>query len=177
MRLIRSSLLVALALVIGAGSKPIAAESPGVKVGDQVGKITFKDIRYLTRSLDDFHNKKAFVLAFTTTSCPLAQRYLPTLVELDKNYRDKGVQLLGVNVGADDSIVATAAQAVRHSAEFPFVKDLDGSCVRALGVTHTPAVVVLDAQVLPALSGPHRRSIPSRRNARIPDAPRSARSD
>jgi peroxiredoxin len=147
MRCIRWSLLVVFALASGlAAYRQVAAESPAVKVGDQIGKLTFKDIRYLTRSLDDFHNKKAFVLAFTTTSCPLAQRYLPSLAELDKSYRDKGVQFLSVNVGADDSIVATAAQAVRHSVDFPFVKDFDGSCVRAVGVTHTPAVVVLDSK-------------------------------
>jgi peroxiredoxin len=145
MRSIRASWIAVGGLVVGAMiASPAVATDKEVKIGDPIGKLSFKDIRYLTRSLDDFQNKKAFVLAFTTTSCPLAQRYLPTLKELDKSYRDKGVQVLSVNVGADDSIVAMAAQAVKHEAEFPFVKDFDGSCVRALGVKYTPEVVVLD---------------------------------
>lgn len=124
---------------------PAAAAEPTVG-GASVGNLTFKDIRYLPRSLDDFKDKKAFVLVFTNTTCPLVQRYLPALAALDREYRGKGVQLLAVNIGPDDTIVQMAAQAVRYEAEFPFVKDSDHSCVKALGVQRTPEVVVLDAE-------------------------------
>ncbi len=117
-----------------------------VKVGDAVEKLTFKDIRYLPRSLDDFGKKNAYVLVFTTTTCPVAQRYLPVLRQLDLDYRDRGVQVVAVNVGSEDSIALMAAQAVKAEAEFPFVKDFDGDCVRALGVKRTPEAVVLDGE-------------------------------
>jgi thiol-disulfide isomerase/thioredoxin len=122
---------------------PVA--SAEVKFGSAVGKLTFKDIRYLTRTLDDLPKSKAYVLAFTNTTCPLVQRYLPTLNRLERAYRGKGVQFVAVNVGADDTIAAMAAQAVEHEAEFPFLKDHDAACAAALGVTRTPEVVVLDA--------------------------------
>jgi hypothetical protein len=108
-------------------------------------EISFKDIRYLTRSLDDFPGRKAYVLAFTSTSCPLVGRYLPLLGRLEKEYRDKGVQFLSVNVGADDTIRAMAAHAVEHDIAFPTVKDYDAVCAKKFGVTRTPEVVVLDA--------------------------------
>jgi thiol-disulfide isomerase/thioredoxin len=117
-----------------------------VAPGTAVENLHFKDIRYLTRSLDDFGKKKAFVLVFTNTTCPLVQRYMPTLKALEKAYRDKDVQFLAVNVGADDSIRAMAAQAVRFEMEFPFVKDADYSCTSALGVQRTPEAVVLDGE-------------------------------
>jgi hypothetical protein len=63
---------------------------------------------------------------------------------MEKKYRDKGVQFVTVNVGADDTIAAVAAQAVEHDIEFPFVKDMDGNTVKALGVKRTPEAVVLD---------------------------------
>lgn len=115
-------------------------------MGATIDKLAFKDIRYLSRSLDDCGKKKAFVLVFTNTTCPVVQRYLPTLTALEKDYRAKGVQFLAVNVGADDSIVQMAAQAVRHEMEFPFVKDADYSCADALGIQRTPEVAVLDAE-------------------------------
>ncbi|HEV8062336.1 MAG TPA: redoxin family protein, partial [Gemmataceae bacterium] len=105
----------------------------------------FKDIHYLTRSLDDFSKARVFVIAFTTTSCPVAQRYLPVLKALDKEYRGKNVQFLSINEGADDSIIAVASQAVQHELEFPCVKDFDGSCASSLGVNRTAEVVVLDS--------------------------------
>src|SRR5579871_2050723 len=102
----------------------LAAEvtSPqSVKIGDKVADLSFKDIRFLPRTLKDFKQKKAFVLVFTTTNCPLVQRYFPTLNRLEKEYRDQGVQFIAVNVGAQDSIVEMAAQAVTFDAEYPFV--------------------------------------------------------
>lgn len=141
------SWLMALAFLVGLGvTDPASAAKKDVKVGDKITNLTFKDIHYLPRSLNDFGEKKAYVIAFTTTSCPVVQRYLPILKALDKQYGDKGVQFVAVNVGPDDSIVNMAAQAVRFDMAFPFVKDFDDACVRALGAERTPEVVVLDGQ-------------------------------
>ena len=123
----------------------VQAREKKIPVGAQAGKFTFTDIRYLPRTLDDFVHPKVFVIVFTTTGCPLAQRYLPRLQELSAQYHDKEVQFIAVNVGVDDSIKEVAYQAIEHGVQFPFVKDGQGECARALGVTRTPEVVVLDA--------------------------------
>src|SRR6266851_5959383 len=138
--------IAVVAAVVFQASSGAPSEGKDVPLGTAVVDLRFKDIRYLTRSLDDFGKKKAYVLVFTNTTCPVVQRYMPTLKTLDKDYRAKGVQFLAVNVGADDSIVQTAAYAVRFEMEFPFVKDTDYSCADALGVKRTPEVVVLDEQ-------------------------------
>jgi peroxiredoxin len=128
---------------------PVQTAEKRAKIGDKIDQLTFKDIRYLPRSLNDFPKKKAIVLVFTNTTCPVAQRYVPTLKELDKEYREKGVQFLAVNVGAEDSIVMMAAQALKYDMEIPAVKDFDANCAQALGVERTPETVVLDeARVL-----------------------------
>ncbi|MBY0512435.1 MAG: redoxin family protein [Gemmataceae bacterium] len=134
--------LAALGLLALATTSPAA---DGVKVGDRVGKLKFTDTRSLPRTLDDFGPKKAVVLVFTNTTCPLARKYLPTLRQLERDYRDKGVQFVAVNAAADDTLVAMATQAVTREMEFPFVKDFDGGCATALGVRRTPEAVVLDA--------------------------------
>jgi len=137
-------LFLALALVPLATSAGRAQE--GAKVGDRIDKLRFTDTHYLPRTLADFGAKKAFVLVFTNTSCPLAQRYLPVLQALAQEYRAKDVQIVAVNAAEEDSIVAMATQAVRHDVEFPFVKDAGGVCARALGVRRTPEVVILDGE-------------------------------
>jgi thiol-disulfide isomerase/thioredoxin/mono/diheme cytochrome c family protein len=137
--------LAALAILLAAGL-PASAADKDVPLGSRVAGLRFKDIRYVNRSLDDFGERKAVVLVFTSTSCPLAPRYFPTLKRLEKEYRDQGVQFVAVNAAADDTIVDVAAQAVEHEVEFPFVKDLDGACARALGVKRTPEVAVLDGK-------------------------------
>lgn len=123
-----------------------AASNDRTPIGHRVEKLEFKDIRYLTRSLEDFGTKKAFVIVATNTTCPVVQRYLPVLAQLEKGYRDRGVQFLALNVGPDDSILEMAAQSVEANTEFPFVKDGDASCAKQLGLKRTPETVVLDSQ-------------------------------
>lgn len=137
----RSCVSVLMLLALAAA----AQAQDAVKIGAQIGKLKFTDIRGLPRSLDDFGKKKAYVLVFTNTSCPLAKRYLPTLTALDKEYAGKNVQFVGVNSAEEDSVIAMATQAVQYEVEFPFVKDFGGVCARALGVRRTPEAVILDA--------------------------------
>jgi thiol-disulfide isomerase/thioredoxin len=124
---------------------PAPGSAAEVKVGDKIDNLSFIDARYLPRSLDDFPKAKAFVVVFTNTNCPVVLRYLPVLGQLEKDYRDQGVQFLAVDVEEDDSVLDVAAQAVRHDLDFPFAKDFEGGCARALGVNRTATAVVLDA--------------------------------
>jgi thiol-disulfide isomerase/thioredoxin len=121
-------------------------ESARPKLGDEIGNLRFKDIRYVPRSLRDFGEKRAFVVIFTNTTCPLVQKYWPKLKRLEEQYHGQGVQFVSVNVGPDDEIQEIAQQAIDFGIEFPLVKDTDGSCVKSLGVEWTPEVAVLDGQ-------------------------------
>lgn len=132
-----SSLLVLLCL-------SARADEPAVSIGDHIKSLEFKDIRYLPRSLDELGKHKAFVFAFTNTTCPLVQRYLPRLKSLHKEFAPLGVQFVAVNVGSGDTIQDMAAHALENGVPFPFVKDLTGQCARSLGVERTPEVAVLD---------------------------------
>ena len=66
--------LALLVVALTAGPAPLAAAE--VKVGDKVDRLTFTDIHYLPRSLDDFPGAKAFVLAFTNTGCPVVLSWM-----------------------------------------------------------------------------------------------------
>lgn len=139
------SVLAGLLLALSGGA---AGDGPVAPVGSKVENLAFKDIRYLPRTLDDLEKPekpKAFVITFITNSCPLAQRYLGRLIEMDAEFGPKGAQFLAVNVGPADTIMDMALHALEYGVEFPVVKDMTGDCVRALGITRTPETVVLDA--------------------------------
>lgn len=135
------------AVVVWLAGASTLLSAEGVKpaaIGQKVADFTFKDIRYLPRSLNDFGEKKAFVIVFTTESCPLVGRYLTRLGEMERAYRGQGVQFVAMNVGPGDTVMQAAYQAIKHNCEFPFCKDFDYKSVDALGVERTPEVVVLD---------------------------------
>jgi hypothetical protein len=143
---LRLACLPAVGLTLACWVTGLAAGGAEVPIGTTVKDLTFKDIRCLRRTLDDLPPSKVYVLAATTTTCPLARRYLPVLDRLEKAYRGKGVQFVVLNVGAEDTIRAMAEQALEHEVELPFVKDYDARCAAALGLTRTPEVAVLDGK-------------------------------
>jgi len=132
-----------LILITGCAATASGGESP---IGVRIDDLRFKDIRYLPRSLRDLGEHRAYVFVFTNTTCPIVKRSWPKLKRLEAAYRDRGVQFVAVNVGPDDEIAEMAQQGIDFGIEFPLVKDTDGSCTAALGVTRTPEVAVLDHQ-------------------------------
>lgn len=142
-----SSILICCVAALLAGSSAVtAADQQRPAIGSQINALQFKDIRYLPRTLKELGEQRAYVIVFTNTTCPLAQKYWPKLKRLDEEYRTQNVQFLGINASAGDEISEVAQQAIDFGIEFPVVKDTDGSCVRALGVERTPEVVVLDGE-------------------------------
>ena len=136
--MMRSFLLVLLAATLASAGQAAPA------IGDKVEKVEFKDIHYLTRSLDEVGTGKAYVLFFFTNTCPLAQRYMGRMNDIASEYAGKGVVFAGVNAGADDTIMAVAQHGLDYDVGFPLVKDMTGHCAAALGITRTPEVAVLD---------------------------------
>ncbi len=124
----------------------MAADHAAPEIGSIIPDLRFKDIRALPRSLSEMGTPKAWVIVFTTTQCPLVRQTLPKLVELHKTHKDSNVQFVAINVGAEDTIREMAAQAIDFDVPFAFVKDVDHSCAKALGVLRTPEVVVLDQE-------------------------------
>ncbi len=122
-----------------------AACADGPKIGERIEPPSFKDIRSLTRTLDDFGPKQAFVVVAMRVSCPLAKRYFPILADLERRYRPRDVQFLALDVAPDESVAEMAAMAIDAGVEFPVGRD-EGPFAKAVGWTRTPEVVVLDSQ-------------------------------
>ena len=69
--------------------------------------------------------RRLIVVVFLDTECPLANLYVPTLIELHKEYSEKGVQFLGINSSNQDSFIRVSAHAQERDMPFPVLKDFD----------------------------------------------------
>src|SRR5437764_3720399 len=66
-------------------------------IGDKIGNSdSLRDLRGGKRPLHGFAGHKALVLVFLGADCPVSNLCVPTLLELEKKYRDKKVQFLAV---------------------------------------------------------------------------------
>lgn len=131
-------------LLLAAVGPLLAADAPQPpEPGAAVENFSLSDSRRRTRSLADYHDKQAIVVVFCGTECPMANLYVPTLIELHKEYRDRGVQFLLINANPQDSFVEVAAHAMEREIPFPVLKDFDQAAAKALGATRTPEAFVL----------------------------------
>jgi peroxiredoxin len=118
---------------------------PGERgVGRQSPDIAFTDINGKAGKLSDFKDKKAVVVAFTSTSCPISKKYAPALARIEKAYADKGVAFVFVNPIATDSVDDIKAAIKTHGIAGPYVKDTGGLIASKIGAEVTTDAFVID---------------------------------
>ncbi len=96
-----------------------------------------------THSHQEWRGKKAVVLLFIATECPVSNFYSPDFSRIAKTYADRGVLVYGVH--CDPAV--TAADAKKHAQEFglkfPILLDLRQKLAAAVGARTTPEAIVL----------------------------------
>lgn len=138
-----TALLVTIATLVGSIDANSSLTPPAI--GAKVASFTLPDINRQPWSLDAAKDKKAFVIVFIGTECPLANLYVPTLVELHKQYAAKGVQFIAINANGQDTFDKVAAHARERKVPFPVLKDAEQKALDALGGRRTPEAFLLDA--------------------------------
>jgi peroxiredoxin len=151
--------IAALALLIVAGSlillftglSPRAisggSDGPPANVGKAINKLDLKDTTGKTWTIADLQGKKAVIILFLGTQCPINNAYLPRLVEMHKTYAAKGVQFLAINPNKQDKLEMIAAHAKEFAIPFPVLKDSNYQATDLFGARRTPEAFVLDAKL------------------------------
>ncbi len=96
-------------------------------------------------NLRTFAGKKALVVVFIGTKCPISNSYVEPLGRLSERYAAAGVQFIGVNANPGESAAETAAHAAEYRIAFPVFKDTSQKLTAALDAKVTPEAFVLDA--------------------------------
>ncbi|MCI0380598.1 MAG: redoxin domain-containing protein [Gemmataceae bacterium] len=139
--------LVCVSLALVLFSQPTLAQEKAVadfRLKDAAGKVW---------SLADCKDKKAIVVLFLGTQCPINNAYAPRLGELHKEYEPKGVQFLAVNANEHDTPKSIAEHAKAHKIAFPVLRDENHRVADNFGAQRTPEAFVLDAKLLVRYQG------------------------
>src|SRR5262245_15324828 len=132
--------LTAILTVLLAGTGlPRAGEKPAAAVKD----FALPDAQGRKHTADAWKDRKAVVLVFLGTECPVSNGYSPEYRRLTAAYAGKGVLFYGVHPDPD----VTAEVAARHAAEyrlpFPVLLDPTQGVAKQAGVRVVPEAVVL----------------------------------
>src|SRR5262249_13052998 len=138
----REVFMRALVCCLAALLAPDLAAAEQAAVGYKVGDFTLTDTAGKAHSLADCRDKKAVVVVFLGTQCPINNAFLPRLAELHRAYAGKGVQFLAVNANRNDTAARVAEHAKGHKVPFPVLKDR-GAVADAFRAERTPEAFVL----------------------------------
>jgi peroxiredoxin len=123
------------------------AYAGGLKIGDEApdwSKIVGIDDK--PHGLSDYKDAKLLVMVFTCNHCPVAQAYQDRLIALQKDYENKGVHLIAVNVNniPDDRLDKMKERAKSKGFNFPYLYDPTQKIAHDYGATVTPHIFLLD---------------------------------
>jgi peroxiredoxin len=138
------TVVLAVAVVLAVGSCGEAAKAKlGEPAPSWAGLIGIDDNEH---ALSDYQGAKLLVLVFTCNHCPVAVAYEDRLVQLQKDYQAKGVQIVAVNVNniPQDRLEPMKERAKEKGFNFPYLYDSSQKIGRDYGAKNTPEVFVLD---------------------------------
>jgi peroxiredoxin/mono/diheme cytochrome c family protein len=121
-----------------------AAPKPADTTPRPAPAFTLKDANGKDWSLQEQKKKKAVVIVFIGTECPVNNAYMPRLAELHKEYAPRGVAFVAVNANSQDTPVRVAAHAKEYGIPFPVLKDTANLVADQFGARRTPEAFVLD---------------------------------
>ncbi len=88
--------------------------------------------------------KKAIVVMFIATRCPVSNAYNDRMVALAKAYAPKGIAFVGINANSTEPVRECAAHAKDHGFPFPVLKDAGNHVADAYDAHVTPETYVIN---------------------------------
>ena len=129
------------------GAAPAADEKQGAAIGAPgPAWANLEGTDGKMHSLKDIADTQVVAVVFTCNHCPVAQAYEDRLVKFATDYKDKGVELVAINVNNldADKLPAMKERAAEKGFTFAYLYDPSQDIGRAFGAAVTPHAFVLD---------------------------------
>ncbi|KYD20209.1 thiol-disulfide oxidoreductase ResA [Caldibacillus debilis] len=140
---IRSVILALLALAV---AYTLYANLNGdrdlVREGDPAPDFVLKDLNGNSYRLSDYRGKGVF-LNFWGTYCKPCKKEMPYIDRAYRKYKDRGVEVIAVNVGETDMTIQNFVD--KYGLSFPVVVDREGEVQDAYDIFPLPATFLIDA--------------------------------
>ena len=139
-----------------------AAKQPKIlDIGQPAPDFSLPGVDGKTYSLKSFSDAKILLIVFTCNHCPTAQAYEQRIIDLDRDYKSKGVKLVAISPNDPialrldelgyteygDSFEEMKLRAKEHNFQFPYLYDGETQATStAYGVVATPHVYIFDQE-------------------------------
>ena len=119
-------------------------------VGAQAVPFELTSVDGNTYRLSDYADKQAVVVIFTCNHCPYAQAWEDRIIAVQRDYADKGVQVVAISANDAEKHPADSFSKMQERAQlkgfnYPYLYDESQTVARAYGAQRTPEAFVFDA--------------------------------
>ena len=115
----------------------------------QAGKIndfTIKDIDNKRVTFSDLQGENLTIIDFWATWCKPCARAIPELITLYEDYKEKGVQVIGISVDSPRNLPKVKPFVNSMGITYPILLDSNNELMSELQVTSLPTILVVDSQ-------------------------------
>jgi peroxiredoxin len=121
--------------------------SSKIKIGDPMPAFRLPGVDGNNHSNDDFADEKALIVIFSCNHCPYVKAYEDRMIEIQRDYADRGVQLIAICSNdavnyPEDSFANMKRNADMKGYNFPYLRDETQDVARAFGAEKTPHLFV-----------------------------------
>ncbi|MDO8550735.1 MAG: thioredoxin family protein [Ignavibacteria bacterium] len=122
-----------------------------LKIGSTAPDFDLPAVDGNNYSLYSFKDSAELVVIFSCNHCPYVQAYEDRIIDLQKEYKDKGVSVVAINSNditnyPDDSFDHMVNRAKQKGFNFPYLRDEEQIAASAYGATHTPEVFLFNKE-------------------------------
>ena len=107
---------------------------------------------------DRIIGKNPLMLVFWATWCPNCKDEIPALKKIHTDFKTKGLELIAVNVGINDSKAKTKRYIKKYKITYPVAFDDGSKITKRFEVQGTPTIIIID-----------KRGVVKYRSAAVPD--------
>ena len=125
-------------------SPVLSAEPESDMIGRRIPDFLLPDAAGKKVALSDFNDSKALIVVFLGTQCPIGNAYVPVLGDLQKKYKDHGLQVVAVNSNLADDADSVAEHVKEFKVAFPVLVDRRQVVDDIFEAQRTPEAYVLD---------------------------------
>lgn len=105
-----------------------------------------QSVHHLSRYLEKY---RAVGVIFISNTCPYVERYLKRIKQIQRNFSDRGLILIGINANHTLQNPAETLEQMKDFSQakdlnFPYLRDVTQDVAQCFGATKTPEVFLLD---------------------------------
>ena len=139
-------LVTILALLVFVSTTNTSSAKGDFAVGTKLENFTLPDLNGTPQSFEKLKGKKGAVLVWLSAQCPVVKAYNERINQVAAELKEKGINVIGINSNATESLEWVASNATEVGYKFPVLIDKGNVLADKLGATVTPEFYYFDKE-------------------------------